>query len=64
MVPAILLQLLIVLLITGVLLWAVQQFPLDPVIARIIRVVVVVLCVIWVVYALLGVAGPMPHFVR
>lgn len=47
MLPAILLQLLIVLLIAGVLLWAVQQFPLDPVIARIIRVKTIVFIPLW-----------------
>jgi len=55
--PAFLIQTLIVLIIVGVILWAVSQFPLDPMIAKLIRVVVVVFVVIWLLYILLGLAG-------
>ncbi len=42
MFPAILIQVLIVLLVVGLILWAISQFPLDPQIAKVIRVVVIV----------------------
>jgi hypothetical protein len=37
--------------ICGLLLWAVMQLPLDPMIRTIIRVVVVVLLVLWLLRA-------------
>lgn len=58
MFPAFLIQILIVLIIVGLLLWIVQQIPMDATIARIIRVVVVVLVLIWLLYVLVGVVGP------
>lgn len=36
----------VVLVIAGLILWAVSQFPLDATIVRLIRVVVVVACVL------------------
>jgi hypothetical protein len=44
-------EILVVLVIAGVLLWAVAQLPLDPVIVRIARVVVVVVVVLWLLKA-------------
>jgi hypothetical protein len=49
-----LVSILIVLLIVGLILWAVNQFPIDPTIARIIRVVLVVVVCIWLIYLLAG----------
>jgi len=42
MFSAFLIQVIVVLIIVGLLLWIVQQIPMDATIARIIRVVVVV----------------------
>jgi hypothetical protein len=53
MVP-LLIQLLIGLLIIGVILWGIRQFPMDPTIARLINVVVIVIVVIWLIYVLAG----------
>ena len=57
MFPALLLQVLLVLLIAGVLLWGLTQFPLDPTIARLIKVVIVVFVCVWLIYVLFGLAG-------
>lgn len=57
MFPALLLQVLLVLLIAGVILWAITQFPIDPTIARLIRVVVIVVIAVWLIYILFGLAG-------
>jgi hypothetical protein len=54
MFPAVLIQLLVVLIVVGLLLWVVQQIPMDPAIARIIRVVVICIVVIWLLYVLIG----------
>jgi len=64
MFPALLLQVLLVLLIVGVVLWGISQIPMDPAIARMIRVVVIVVVAIWLIYLLFGVlgaAGPIYH---
>ena len=57
MFPAALIQIVIVLAICGLLLWAITQFPMYATIARIIRVVVIVAVVIYLLYFLLGMAG-------
>jgi hypothetical protein len=62
--PAFLIQIVVVLLIVGLILWAITQIPMDATIARIIRVVVVVCVVIWLLYALLGMSGSGPVFPR
>lgn len=50
-----LLTLIITLVVVGVLLWALQQFPaIDPTIKRIIYVVVIVAVVLWVAASILG----------
>jgi hypothetical protein len=54
MFPAFLLQLIIVLVIAGLILWAIGQIPMDPTISRIIRVVVIVCVCIWLIYFLVG----------
>jgi hypothetical protein len=65
MFPALLLQVLNVLIIVGLVLWAVSQIPMDAVIARIIRVVVIVFVAIWLIYILFGLAsGGAPLFHR
>jgi hypothetical protein len=52
--PALLIQIIIVLAVAGLLLWAVAQFPMDAVIVRIIRVVVVVFVCLWLLSMLSG----------
>jgi type IV secretory pathway TrbL component len=66
MFPVVLFQLIIVLIVVGLILWAVSQIPMDPTIARIVRVVVIVCVVIWLLYFLMGMAGtaPVPIFRR
>lgn len=46
-----LISILVVLVLAGVVLWAVSQFPLDATIVKIIRVVVVVFVVLWLLQA-------------
>jgi hypothetical protein len=58
--PFMLLQILIVLLIAGVILWGIAQCPLDPTIARLIKVVIIVVVAIWLIYLLFGMLGGMP----
>ena len=57
MFPAALLSILVVLAVCGLILWAISQIPMDPVIARIIRVVVIVFVCIWLIYMLAGLSG-------
>lgn len=57
MFPALLIQLVVVLIIVGLLLWVITQIPMDPAIARIIRMLVIVFVVIWLLYVLLGYGG-------
>lgn len=52
-----LLQLIVALVIVGLLLWVLQQIPMDPTIARIIRVVVIVVVVIYILEILVGAFG-------
>ncbi len=63
MFPAFLIQIVFVLIIVGLLLWVVQQIPMDATIAKIIRVVVVVVVCLWLLSVLLGYlpSGPYPH---
>lgn len=63
MFPIGLLNILVGLILVGLLLWAISQIPMDPVIARIIRVVVIVLVVIWLLYFIVGgIPGAHPLF--
>lgn len=47
-----LISILVALIIVGVLLWAVQQIPMDATIKRIITVLAVVICVLYLLQAL------------
>lgn len=60
MFPALLIQVIVVLVIVGVVLWALSQFPIDPTIAKVIRVLVIVFVVIWALYLLMGLVGGGP----
>jgi len=42
------------LVLAGLVLWAITQFPLDATIAKLIRVVVVVAVVLWLLGAFFG----------
>lgn len=42
-----LIEIIVALVIVGLVLWVVQQIPMDAAIARIIRVVVIVFVCIW-----------------
>ena len=47
-------QVVIVLIVVGLLLWIVQQIPMDATIARIIRVVIIVAVCLWLISLLIG----------
>jgi hypothetical protein len=55
--PALLVQIVIMLLIAGVVLWGLEQFPLDATIARLIKVVIILVVAIWLIYLLAGMLG-------
>lgn len=57
MFPAPLINLVIALVIVGIILWALSQFPIDPTIAKFIRVIVIVVVAIWCLYLLAGMFG-------
>jgi type IV secretory pathway TrbL component len=57
-----LIEIVIVLVVVGLVLWAVQQIPMDPAIARMIRVVVIVGVVLWLLYFLSGFVNGLPPF--
>jgi hypothetical protein len=52
-----LIQIIAALVIVGLILWVIQQIPMDPTIARIIRVIVIVVVCLWLVMLLLSIAG-------
>jgi uncharacterized membrane protein YwzB len=64
MFPFPLVEIIIALVIVGIVLWALSQFPIDPTIAKLIRVLVIVIVAIWVCYALLGLAGAGHPYLR
>jgi hypothetical protein len=55
-----LIQILVMLVIVGVILWALGQFPIDATIAKLIRVVLIVVVAIWLIYLVLGLVGSGP----
>ncbi len=52
--PYALINIVVVLAIVGLILWAVSQIPMDPTIAKIIRVVIIVVVCIYLLYFLLA----------
>lgn len=50
--PYTLLNLVVGLAIAGLILWAINQIPMDATITKIIRVVVIVVVCIWLLYFL------------
>ena len=57
MFPMALVWIVVALVLVGIFLWALTQFPIDPSIAKLIRVLVIVVCAVWVCYLLVGMAG-------
>ncbi len=49
-----LISIVITLCVVGLILWAIQQIPMDATIAKIIRVVIVVAACIWLLQILAG----------
>ncbi len=47
-------QLVVVLVIVGLALWALDQLPIDATVRQIIRVVVIVLVILWLLSAFFG----------
>ncbi len=52
-----LIQIVIALAFVGLLLWVIQQIPMDATIARIIRVVIIVVVCIWLLTVLASMFG-------
>jgi len=53
--PHDLLQIILVVVVAGIILWGVQAFPaLDATVKQIVKVLVIVVAAIYVVYALFG----------
>lgn len=53
-----LIQIIVILIVVGVLLWAVNSFiPMDARVKQILNVVVIIALVIWLLFFLLGIAG-------
>jgi hypothetical protein len=50
-------QIVVALAIVGLLLWVIQQIPMDATIARIIRVVIIVVVCIWLLTVLVQLFG-------
>lgn len=57
MFPMVLVQIVIVLAVIGLLLWAIAQLPIDPTIARIIRVVAIVAVCFYLIFLLASMVG-------
>lgn len=55
--------LVVVIVVVGVLLWAVGRLPMDPTVLQVLRAVVVVVLVLWVLQAF-GLLGPLAIRVR
>lgn len=64
MFPPFSLSLIVGIVIVALILWVVQQIPMDPVFARIIRVVLIVCVVFWLLSVLLGYGGGLVYPVR
>jgi len=65
--PYALIDIVVVLAIAGLILWAISQIPMDATIARIIRVIIIVVVCIWLLYflvALIPGGGFLPAPVR
>ena len=52
-----LIQLIVLLVVVGLLLWIVEQIPMDPTIRRIIRVVVIVVVCLYLLQILITAFG-------
>ncbi len=52
-----LIQIVIMLCVVGLILWAIQQIPMDAAIAKIIRVVIIVAVCLWLLSLLAGWGG-------
>jgi len=52
--PGFVIEIVVVLVIVGLLLWLLTQFPIDPTLHRIIRAVVIVFVVLWLLYVFIG----------
>ena len=57
-----LIQIVIILIVLGVILWAVNSFiPMDATVKQIINTVVIIGIVIWLIFVLLSLVGISPH---
>jgi hypothetical protein len=46
-----LVSLIVILIVVGLLLWAITQLPLDPMITHIIRILIVLFVILWLLQA-------------
>lgn len=53
-----LIEIIVALVVVGLILWIVEQIPMDAMIARIIRVVVIVVVCLWLLSLLVGYLPP------
>lgn len=51
------LEIIFAIVVIGVILWGVEQLPMDPTFKAVVRVLCIVIMVIWVAYAILSMAG-------
>jgi hypothetical protein len=55
--PLLLIQVVVILLVAGVLLWAIQSLPwIDAAVKQVIRIVIIVILAIWLIYLVFGFA--------
>lgn len=62
MFPAFLISIIVTLLVVGILLWLLNQFPIDPAIRGYIRAVILAVVAIWLIYILVGALGAGPYY--
>ena len=54
MFPSFLISLLVAVIVISLIFWVLSQFPVDPIIAKVVRVLLVVIFCLWLVSALFG----------
>jgi hypothetical protein len=54
---AALIQIVAVVIVAGVLVWGLEQFPIDATFKQVAKVVIIVVVVIWVVLVLVSLLG-------
>lgn len=55
------LEIIFAIIVLGVILWGVEQLPMDATFKQVVRVLCIVVMVVWVAYAILGLLGGVSH---